>query len=57
MSNAQDLTLHDRRIDAECGTDSECTCLTRAILTLGDQVMILSIDRLANEKDRHALDL
>ena len=57
MCHNQDLALHYSRIDAERRANRECTCLTRAILALSNQVMILVIDGLADQGDRDALNL
>ena len=57
VSDNQDLTFHNGRINAKSGANRESTSFTRAILALSDKVMELTVNWLSNQWDRHTLNL
>ena len=57
MANAQDLGLRNFRIDSQHRTDTESSCLARAVFALGDQVDMDSFDGLDDQGYGDRLDV
>ncbi len=57
MRQYQNLRLHNGRVHAQSSSDCKSTCLAWAILALGNQIVMDTVDRICYHRDGDSLDV